>query len=515
MAATESLRRDHTSLVYPGPDGKLAYKPDEFGNYVPDFSHAGYMGGGVRLPDVPVKTKVKPAADNSAPIIQQAIDEVSQLPVDADGFRGAVLLERGLYNLDEPIRISASGVVLRGEGHDEDGTILFGRGTVKDKSFCGDSVNVQLVLVGGSSGRQETPGTAQAITDEFVPLGAASFAVANASALSVGDPIIVRRLNTVEWYVKMDLDPPATPRPHEAERTVTAIDGNTITIDVPLTCSIEAEWGGGEIAAYTDTGRIEQVGVENMRGVSDFDRSQRTTEYGNLDRAPFFGAEYYCDEDHFHEFIKIDNARNCWIRDISARHFANSVTNIDEGAKWCTVQDCESREPVGRCGGGRRFTFLISGQLCLVQRCKADRGRHSCVLGGHNTCGPNVFHDCSVTRPFSSSEPHSSLVVGSLYDNVEAPIALRYAKSSPGRWMGFYNFLWNCEGDFLCQKPPVGQNYAFGQVGLHALVFNTSLQVHDYGNGHIECWDDHVEPRSLYLTQLEQRLGAAAVKNIQ
>jgi hypothetical protein len=61
----------------------------------------------------------------------------------------------------------------------------------------------------------------------------------------------------------------------------------------------------------------------------------------------------------------------------------------------------------------------------------------------------------------------------------------------------------------------VGQNYAFGQVGLHALVFNTSLQVHDYGNGHIECWDDHVEPRSLYLTQLEQRLGAAAVKNIQ
>ena len=49
--------------------------------------------------------------------------------------------------------------------------------------------------------------------------------------------------------------------------------------------------------------------MENLRGVSDFDPSERTTEYGNLDRAPFIGGEYYNDEDHFHEFIKFDNIR--------------------------------------------------------------------------------------------------------------------------------------------------------------------------------------------------------------
>jgi class 3 adenylate cyclase len=174
----------------------------------------------------------------------------------------------------------------------------------------------------------------------------------------------------------------------------------------------------------------------------------------------------------------------------------------------------ESLQPVSRCGGGRRFTFNICGQLCLVQRCKSDRGRHSFVLGGRLTCGPNVFLDCSATRPFSSSEPHSSLVVGSLYDNVKAPIALRFAKSNPVRWMGIFNYLWNCEGGFLCQKPPVGQNYAFGQIGIHALVYNTGLQDHKYENGHIESWDEHVEPQRLYLAQLKKRLGEEAVSNI-
>jgi len=294
--------------VYPGPDGKLAYKPDSFGNYVPDFSHAGYMGGGVRLPEVAVKATVKPGSGDNTQLIQEAIDEVSQLPIGADGFRGAVLLERGLYNLDGQLRINTSGVVLRGEGHGEDGTILFGRGKVMDRGLEEEGVNVALVLIGGSSRIQETPGTTQAIVDEFVPLGANSFSIADASGFSVGDTIIVRRLNTVEWYLKMDLAAPDTPRPHESDRIITAIDGNRITIDVPLTGTIEAQWGGGEIAGYTDAGRIEQVGVENLRGVSDYDRDERTTEYGNLDRAPFIGGEYYNDEDHFHEFIKFETS---------------------------------------------------------------------------------------------------------------------------------------------------------------------------------------------------------------
>jgi hypothetical protein len=44
--------------VYPGPDGKLVYNADEQGNTIPDFSHAGYRGGGAPIPSVPTKQEI-------------------------------------------------------------------------------------------------------------------------------------------------------------------------------------------------------------------------------------------------------------------------------------------------------------------------------------------------------------------------------------------------------------------------------------------------------------------------
>ena len=489
--------------------GRLVYRADSEGNYVPDFSHAGYMGGGVPIPQVPVKVALRPGDGDDSASIQAAIDEVSRLPRDSEGFRGAVLLERGRFILDQPIVIRTGGVILRGEGQDEDGTVLFGRGVIAGQRRQ-DGTGAALIRVEGACERRAV-GPSLPVVDEFVPTGSRVLTVADAAGLSIGDPILVRRLNTPAWYRIMDLDDRA-PLPHECDRIVIGLEGNTISLDVSLPCPILARWGAGEVSGYTESGRIDKVGIENLRGVSDFDRSLLTSEYSNMDRQPFVGPEYYCDEDHYFELVRIDGASDCWVRDVTGRHFVNSVVFLGDRAKRCTVQDCESLDPVSRCGGGRRFTFQISGQLCLVQRCRSDRGRHSFVLGGESTCGPNVFLDCSATRPFSSSEPHSSLVVGSLYDSVRAPIALRFARNMEGRWMGIHNYLWNCEGDFLCQKPPVGQNYAFGQIGVHALVFNTRLQDHRYPNGHIESWDEHLEPRSLYLKQLEERLGWVAVE---
>src|SRR5205085_11984109 len=44
-----------------GPDGKLQYKTLPNGDHIMDFSWAGYMGGGVALPIVPVKVTVNPS----------------------------------------------------------------------------------------------------------------------------------------------------------------------------------------------------------------------------------------------------------------------------------------------------------------------------------------------------------------------------------------------------------------------------------------------------------------------
>lgn len=183
--------------------------------------------------------------------------------------------------------------------------------------------------------------------------------------------------------------------------------------------------------------------------------------------------------------------------------------------KWATVQDCSTFEPVSRRWGGRRFTYLISGQLSLVQRCTSNKGRHSFVLSGYSACGPNVFLDCEAIVPYSSSEPHSRYVTGALYDNVIAPLTARFWKESSIGWAGANCVLWNCEGQFLIQKPPTAQNYAFGHIGIHATVFRRPVtQDATKENGFIETWDRHVDPRSLYLKQLADRLGEQAVRNI-
>ena len=168
----------------------------------------------------------------------------------------------------------------------------------------------------------------------------------------------------------------------------------------PIPVAIETKWGGGEVVKYTDAGRISNVGIENLRGVSEFDITVRQTEHGNIDRHPYYGEEYYSDENHYWTFITIDNAKNAWVRNVTAMHFAGCLVSVNAGSKWTTVQECISLEPISMRWGGRRFTYKLSGQLNLVQRCTSDKGRHSFVLGGHQAAGPNVFLDCSVTAVF-------------------------------------------------------------------------------------------------------------------
>jgi len=81
-----------------GENGKLVYRADERGNTIPDFSRAGYGGGGVALPSLPVIAKLAPdpSGDDTARI-QAALDAIAKHPADARGWRGAVLLQRGAH----------------------------------------------------------------------------------------------------------------------------------------------------------------------------------------------------------------------------------------------------------------------------------------------------------------------------------------------------------------------------------------------------------------------------------
>lgn len=507
------------SLVYPGTDGKLVYVADSLGNKIPDFSNAGYKGGGVAIPYVNTKEIVWPHPGDNSASIQSAIDRVSAMPLDTSGFRGAVLLKMGAYELEKPITIKASGVVLRGEGMSDIGTILIGK-IPKDRQIYGRG---GLINISGTTAIVPQEETKQTITDKYVPVGIRSFNVVSAKGFKVGDKVLVRRIGNQDWIKEIGEDSVAAGRNRwrpfniTYDRIIVDIKGNTITTDVTIFTAVDIRWGGGEILRYNDE-RIEQAGVENLRGVSEYDPSVRTTTYGNMDRDkagpkfPYHGDEYFSDENHISNFIVISNSKNVWVRNISALHFVNSVIQSNAGSKWITVQDCESREPVSIRMGARRFTYQMNGQLCLVQRCFSQKGRHSFVLQGSESSG-NVYLDCQAVNPYSTSEPHNHWVNGVLYDNIKTPLSARYWDYIIG-WAGANIVFWNCEGDFLIQKPPTAQNYSFGHIGINAVIFNAGLQDLTKPNGHIESLDKHVTPRSLYLTQLNERLGMEAVNNV-
>jgi hypothetical protein len=89
-AAVSAQQPGTSKWVYPDTKGRLQYTADARGNRIMDFSHAGYKGGGVRIPDVRVVRTVKAITGDNTAQIQAAIDEVSKLEPDTNGFRGAV-----------------------------------------------------------------------------------------------------------------------------------------------------------------------------------------------------------------------------------------------------------------------------------------------------------------------------------------------------------------------------------------------------------------------------------------
>jgi len=535
------------SRIYPGADGKLVYVPDEQGNTLLDASHAGYGGGGMPIPTVAVRETIWPVAGDNTEHVQAAIDKVSALPLDKYGFRGAVVLRAGYYRMAAAVTIKSSGVVLRGEGMGDTGTILVGTGTGRPPVAAAPPAGAipggaagagggrgggpgggrgggpgggppTLIRIAGASGVAAKEDTRQLVVDDYVPVGARSFKVASARGFRPGDTVIVRRIGNADWIAAMGMNgesPQSRWQPFNVDwdRVVTDVQGNTITIDAPITCAIEKRWGGGEVMKYDDPGRLEKVGIENLRGISEFDPTVRTSEYGNMDRPNYVTEEYYADENHYSNFITFDNIRHGWVRNATALHFVNSMVGAARGSKWITVQDCVSREPISRRMGARRFTFALRGQLALVQRCHSDKGRHSFMMGQPTASG-NVFLDCHATNPYSSSEPHEQWATGGLYDNVQAPLTARFWKNIVIGWAGANTVFWNCEGSFLVQKPPTAQNYTFGHIGVDSVAFNIAFQDPTKDGGHIESLDRHVAPRSLYLTQLRERLGDAAVRNV-
>ncbi|MBD3343748.1 MAG: hypothetical protein GF401_01645 [Chitinivibrionales bacterium] len=484
-----------SSLVSLGSNGKLVYATDTKGNKVPDFSYVGYHHGEKPLPNVAVAKTISPVSGDNLSNIQSAIDEVYAMTADANGHKGAVLLRAGTYNVNGSINLK-SGVVLRGEGNDAQGSIII---ATKPSQHT-------LIIVKGSNGPSDEPSTRTKITDSYVPIGTKTFNVASGHPFAAGDRILLERKPNQAWIDELGMGTLSQTDPGDSDwspgsytiesfRRIVAVNGNEITIDAPIVDHIEEAYAEGFITKYTWSGKIEEAGVENLRLESIYASDE--------------------DEDHAWSAVGFENSENCWQKDINAYYFGYACGIAEDNSYKITIKDCEIFDPKSKYRGGRRYAFNVAGgQQVLFENCTAHSGRHDFVSGSR-TPGPNVFYNCFSKENTSTNGPHHRWSTGQLYDNVIVTDQLaaenRMNSGSGHGWAGSQIMFWNCEAkDILLQDPPMDHtNWAIGCISESAIDGNGDRS--NEPAGVIESEGTHISDiPSLYLAQLNERLDASS-----
>ncbi|ORX80093.1 hypothetical protein K493DRAFT_362390 [Basidiobolus meristosporus CBS 931.73] len=436
---------------------------------IPDFSQVGYESGDKEIPEnIPTMVTVSPVVHplDDTERIQLAIDHLAKLPADPhSGYRGAVLLQSGVFKVSRTLRITQSGIIVRGDANGNTTIVATGKSRL-----------VVFQVVGNGRPMPRTRLSAE-ITQTYVPVGAVQVQIDRTVArrFHVGEEIIVERRGNQDWIQEIGMNNLSLYRPERASgvvdwqpfkltftRRIRSLDeaNGIITLDIPITNSIEQRWGGGRVYPYRFRGRVDHIGVEHIDFVSEYD-----ADIVSLDEQ---GEQYHSDGAHFEAVISFERMVHGFARNLTARHFNNFVS-IFNHAKWVTVENCQYLEPVSPLEGGNRYAFYISrgAELTLFKGNYAEHARHAFIIGAQVT-GPNVFYNCTAEKQHGSSEPHHRWSVGGLFDNVRSSLSVQNREhlGSGHGWSGANYVLWNTMGRTVVQKPPTAWNFAIGVGGI-------------------------------------------------
>ena len=480
--------------------GRLVYRTLPQGGRIVDFSYAGYMGGGVALPRLPSVQTVAPSGADDTAAIQHAIDHVSAMPLK-DGFRGAVLLAPGTFLCSAALNINASGVVLRGSDPLAGGTTL--------KLTGQPHVGIEV------SGKEEIQvlGSVARIVDPYVPSGAQSVTLDDASSFAAGDTIRITRYTTPQWLHFMGMD--RMTRDGETEtwvgssistfRVIKGRHGNELGLEVPLTDSYDRKYlrpEGAEVVKVAVNGWIEQDGIESLHIV-----------------AP---ARHVAFTDRLFRAINLRSLRDGWVRDVLVDDATEGIDAAGDTSR-ITIENVSVRHTTAITSPAKPADFLLGGTQLLILRCSSVGDDLFYVMTGARNQGPNVVLDSKFDGN-GRVQPHQRWATGFLVDNTQVPhggidLMNRGEMGTGHGWTMGWGVVWNSSAaDLIIQNPPGAANWSIGTSGkeLTAPMKMMEVRRHDLGpdlpQGFIESPNHRVLPESLYRAQLSERLGASALK---
>jgi hypothetical protein len=501
-ATEKSASLSNSQWVHFGSDRKLVYARTPKGDRIPDFSSAGYRGGGVALPHATTRLNISPAGgEDDTPVIQAALDRVAKLTPGAHGLRGAVELAPGTFHLKSTLHMNASGVVLRGAGSEGPGATVL--------EMTGEP-HLAIEMKGDFHQRELGPATT--LTDSYVPAGATLIHVANAADIHPGDTLEIVKPVTPQWIHFMGMDHLVRDgKPQDwvkndirVLRQVASVEGNVVKLSVPLTDSFDAQFYPGiqpPVTRVEITGRTAETGIENLKIL-----------------APNRSIAYRVDPKF--DGIVMNNVLDSWLRGLAFVDTTNSV-RIDHNAERLTVANVDVTQHDTVTSSAKPFDFSVQGSQILLDRCTGKGDKVSYVATQSHSEGPVVVLHCRFSGSDGQIEGHQRWSTGLLVDSSvvqggDIYLRNRGIMGSGHGWTLGWSVLWNDEANFfLVQNPPGAMNWAIGNKGAEggAQMPGSTDGVH-LPRGMIESVNKHVEPNSLYLEQLRERRGSAAIKAI-
>jgi len=163
-------------------------------------------------------------------------------------------------------------------------------------------------------------------------------------------------------------------------------------------------------------------------------------------------------------------------------------------------------------GAGYPSDFTLRGSQTLINRCSSSGDGSFFVTTMNSGAALNVALHCTFTGA-GAIQPHARWSTGLLIDGCNLPtgkiefINRRICGSGHG-WTIGWAVAWNCRAkSFTIQQPPGAMNWCIGCTGE---LNKGSAQSDPWLSSH----KIPVEPTSLYLAQLRDRLGLQALTNI-
>lgn len=494
--------QESSAIIFEDEEECLRYVMDENDNRIVDFSYTGYKKGEEEIPSANTIITLSPIAGDNTPFIQNAIDSISNLPLNTDGIRGAILLEAGTYEIHGTLKITESGVILRGVGNGEDAannTILIG---------IGNTPAERNIIEAGGLGLADwtgfVTGSVSPITSEFIPAGSRTIEVETPALYEIGDDIIVFHPSTDAWLSSIDyggteVDAPWAPGDIDIfyKRKIVEINltNGKITLDVPIYDHIDKSLATANIYKLLEADIKTNIGIENLRIV--------ISTNGELT------------EDHARNAIFLRGVEDCWVSDVTGLHFSYAMVDMTVASR-VTVKNCKALQPHSMIDGGRRYNFNVSRKSnnILFTNCEASEGRHSFTSNGTSSVSGIVWHNCTSDGDYNTSEGHRRWSQALLFDNITFtnPNTTRliglYSRGSFGTghgWSAINSVAWNIDmpntNSVIIQRPPNRQNYGMACQGIVSGQGPFSQPT-----GYIENSGSEPIINSLYEKQLSNRL---------